>query len=218
METRRLGKTGHMSSIIVFGGFAVGWVNQKEADAAIDMAVENGINHIDVSPIYGEAEVRIGSWNQRHGNHFFLACKTHEREKAGAWESLQRSLDNLKVDHFDLFQFHGVDNVETLDRVLGSGGALEAVLEAKSQDLVRNIGITGHNPVTQNEALEARHMHHSTPVDQAMSHALLCLESDIPLHRAAAQAAEMEVRRIVAVKGRKMEGILTGIDLARAAA
>jgi CBS domain-containing protein len=71
---------------------------------------------------------------------------------------------------------------------------------------------------TQNEALEARHMHHTTPVEQAMSHALLCLESDIPLHRAAAQAAEMEVRRIVAVKGRTMEGILTGIDLARAAA
>jgi aryl-alcohol dehydrogenase-like predicted oxidoreductase len=154
METRRLGKTGHMSSIIAFGGFAVGWVSQKEADAAIDMAVENSINHIDVSPMYGEAEVRIGSWNQRHGNHFFLACKTHEREKAGAWESLQRSLDNLKVDHFDLFQFHGVDNFETLDRILGSGGALEAVLEAKSQDLVRNIGITGHNPSLQNQALQ----------------------------------------------------------------
>ena len=70
---------------------------------------------------------------------------------------------------------------------------------------------------TQREALLARHMHHATPVEQAMGHALLCLESDTPLHRAAAQASEMEVRRLVAVKGRKMEGILTGLDLARAA-
>jgi aryl-alcohol dehydrogenase-like predicted oxidoreductase len=154
METRRLGKTGHMSSIVVFGGFAVGWVSQDEADTALDMALENGINHIDVSPIYGEAEARIGSWNRRHGSQFFLACKTHEREKAGAWESLKRSLDTLKVDHFDLFQFHGVDNVETLDTILGPGGALEAVREAKEQGLVRYIGITGHNPPLQSQALQ----------------------------------------------------------------
>ena len=70
---------------------------------------------------------------------------------------------------------------------------------------------------TQREALQARHMPHATPVEQAMGHALLCLESDTALHRAAAQASEMEVRRLVAVKGRKMEGILTGLDLARAA-
>ena len=75
METRRLGRTGHMSSIIAFGGFAVGWVSQEEADAAIDMALENGINHIDVSPMYGQAEARLGSWNQRHASKFFLEPK-----------------------------------------------------------------------------------------------------------------------------------------------
>jgi aryl-alcohol dehydrogenase-like predicted oxidoreductase len=143
-----------MNSIIAFGGFAVGWVSQDEADAAIDMALDNGINYIDVSPLYGEAEARIGSWNQRNGNKFFLACKTHERDRAGAWESLKRSLDTLKVDHFDLFQFHGVDAIETLDKVLGPGGALEVVQEAKAQGLVRYIGITGHNPPVQNQALQ----------------------------------------------------------------
>jgi aryl-alcohol dehydrogenase-like predicted oxidoreductase len=154
METRPLGKTGHRSSIVVFGGFAVGWVDQEEADAALDMACENGINHIDVSPIYGEAEARIGSWIGRNGRKFFIACKTHEREKASAWESLQRSLETLKVDSFDLFQFHGVDNVETLNKILGPGGAMEAVQEAKTRGLLRFIGITGHNPPLYNTALQ----------------------------------------------------------------
>jgi aryl-alcohol dehydrogenase-like predicted oxidoreductase len=154
METRPLGRTGHRSSIVVFGGFAVGWVDQAEADAALDMACENGINHIDVSPLYGEAEARIGSWIGRNGRKFFLACKTHEREKATAWESLQRSLENLKIDSFDLFQFHGVDSVEALDKILGPGGAMEAVQEAKAQGLLRYIGITGHNPPLHNTALQ----------------------------------------------------------------
>jgi aryl-alcohol dehydrogenase-like predicted oxidoreductase len=153
METRRLGKTGHMSSIIAFGGFALRQVSQKEADAALEMALNHGINHIDVSPIYGQAEKRIGSWLKRNGRKFFLACKTHERGKKGAWESLKQSLETLKVDSFDLFQFHGVDSIEVLNTILGPGGALEAVLEARKQELVRFIGITGHNPPVQNEAL-----------------------------------------------------------------
>jgi aryl-alcohol dehydrogenase-like predicted oxidoreductase len=154
MEKRRLGKTGHMSGILIFGGFALFRVRQKEADAALEMALENGINHIDVSPVYGDAEKHIGSWFKRNGKKFFLGCKTGERTKTGAWESLKRSLDTLNVDHFDLFQLHGVDDIKTLDTALGPGGAMEAILEAKAQGLVHFIGITGHNPPLQNIALE----------------------------------------------------------------
>jgi predicted aldo/keto reductase-like oxidoreductase len=154
MLKRRLGKTGHLSSIITFGAFALLQVKQKEADAAIEMALKAAINHIDVSPLYGQAEARLGSWFGRHGNSFFLACKTAERTRVGAWEGLKRSLETMKVDHFDLFQFHGVDNIKDLDTILGPGGALEAVLEAKKQGLVRFIGITGHHPPIYNEALQ----------------------------------------------------------------
>lgn len=153
METRRLGRTGHMSSIIVFGGFALLQASQKDADTALETALANGINHIDVSPIYGQAEARIGSWFNRNGKQFFLGCKTHEREKAAAWESLKRSLDTLKVDHFDLFQFHGVDSIEIVSTILGPRGAMEAVIEAREQGLLKYIGITGHRPDVQNEAL-----------------------------------------------------------------
>jgi aryl-alcohol dehydrogenase-like predicted oxidoreductase len=153
MEKRRLGRTEQMSSILIFGGFALFRVTQKVADAAIEMALENGINHVDVSPVYGDAEKHLGSYFKRHGKKFFLGCKTHERLKAGARESLLRSLDTLKVDSFDLFQLHGVDTPEVLDTCLGPGGALEAILEAKEQGLVRFIGITGHNPPNHNKAL-----------------------------------------------------------------
>ena len=154
MEKRRLGRTGQMSSILTFGGFAVGWVNQKEADKAIEMALEAGINQIDVSPFYGDAEARLGSWFRRHGNDFFLGCKTEAKTKTEAREALKKSLETLQVDRCDLFQFHGVKNNGELNTILGPGGALEAVLEAKAQGLVRFIGITGHFPPLFNEALK----------------------------------------------------------------
>lgn len=154
MEKRRLGKTGHMSSILIFGSFALFRINQRDADEAIENAWMNGINHVDVSPLYGEAEQRLGSWFKRHGKQFFLACKTAERKKKGAWESLKRSLEILNVEKFDLFQLHGIDDPKTLDIALGPGGALEAVLEAKEQGLVNYIGVTGHNPPNHVLALQ----------------------------------------------------------------
>ncbi len=154
MEKRRLGKTGHLSTILALGGAALGTVTQAEADAAIAVAIEHGINHVDVAPSYGEAELRIGPWMSKHRNDFFLGCKTQARDKVGAWESIKRSMDRLKVTCFDLFQFHAVDDLNTLDTVLSPKGALEAVLEAKQQGLIKYIGITGHRPSVYVEALK----------------------------------------------------------------
>jgi len=146
-----------MSTILTLGGAALGTVAQAEADAAIALALDHGINHIDVAPSYGEAELRIGPAMARHRGEFFLGCKAQARDKAGAWESIKRSLDRLKVSYFDLFQFHGVDDLDNLNRILGPGGALEAVLEAKQQGLVKFIGITGHRPPNHVEALRRFH-------------------------------------------------------------
>ncbi|MHB8105068.1 MAG: aldo/keto reductase [Dehalococcoidales bacterium] len=154
METRRLGRTGQMSSILIFGSFALFRIRQSEADAAIENALANGINQIDVSPLYGDAEKHLGSWIKRHGKKFFLSCKTAERTKKGAWEGLKRSMETLHVDQFDIFQLHGIDDINIVKAALGPGGAMEAILEAKAQGLVRFIGITGHNPPVHNQALQ----------------------------------------------------------------
>jgi aryl-alcohol dehydrogenase-like predicted oxidoreductase len=154
MQKRRLGRTEHESTVVIFGGAALASVSQKEADQAMALALRHGVNHIDVAPSYGEAELRLGPWMERHRQDFFLACKTEKRRKEEAAEALRRSLERLRVDHFDLYQLHGVTELDGLEVALGPGGAMEAILEGREEGLLRFIGITGHCPATQVEALK----------------------------------------------------------------
>ena len=153
METRRLGKTGYSISFITFGSFALLEASEKEAEATIELVLERGINHFDVSPMYGKAEEHIGAWIKRNGKNFSLGCKTGERAKEKAWESINRSLEKLHLDSFDIFQFHSVDDIKTLDILFGRDGAIDAVRKAMDQGLIKHTGITGHVPPVQNEAL-----------------------------------------------------------------
>jgi len=77
------GRTGHESSRVVFGGAALSAVSQREADRALDVLLEYGVNHIDVASSYGEAEVRIKPWLERERGRFFLATKGDQRTAAG---------------------------------------------------------------------------------------------------------------------------------------
>jgi aryl-alcohol dehydrogenase-like predicted oxidoreductase len=144
MQTRRLGRTGHYSTIAILGTAAFGHVTQQEADSAMEVAIEAGVNHIDVAPSYGDAEERVAPWMARERERFFLGCKTTNRSKKNAAEEFQQSLKRLGVDHFDLYQFHAVTRFDELDEIFTRGGALEAVLEARDAGLVKYIGITGH--------------------------------------------------------------------------
>ena len=152
MEYRRLGRTGHMSSVLAFGGYTFNDISQPEADKMMMIVLEHGINHIDVAPSYGTAEKRLGSWVREHRDNFFLACKTQKRTKKEARRELDSSLKRLKVEYFDLYQLHALDSLGELDTALGEGGAMEAILEAKEEGLVKYIGITSHVPPTIIEA------------------------------------------------------------------
>lgn len=138
------GRTGHASTRLLFGAAALASVTQAEAEATLDLLLEHGINHIDTAASYGEAERRIGPWLERHRGEFFLATKTEERRRQGARESLHRSLELLHTDHVDLFQIHNLSTQEEWEVALGSGGALEAFVEARQEGLTRFIGVTGH--------------------------------------------------------------------------
>ncbi len=144
MEKRRLGKTGHQSSVLIFGAVALAHVSPVEANAAIELVRAHGINHFDVAPSYGEAELRLGPWLAQHRSEIFLGCKTYERSKQAAHDELCRSLERLHVESFDLYQLHAVNEMEELDRALASNGALEAILQAREEGLLKYIGITGH--------------------------------------------------------------------------
>jgi aryl-alcohol dehydrogenase-like predicted oxidoreductase len=145
MERRRLGRTGHESSVVAFGGAALSEVSQQEADQAIDLALAQGVNHFDVAPSYGEAELRMAPWLRDRRDDVFLGCKTQERGREEAKAELHRSLERLGTDRFDLYQLHAVVDMENLDLALGKGGAIEAIVEAREEGLVRYLGITGHN-------------------------------------------------------------------------
>ena len=156
MERRRLGRIGHMSSVLMYGGAAIGDVTQDVADASIRQALDAGINHFDTAAAYGESEVRLGVWMSRIRRQIFLATKTGDRTATGALDSIRRSLERLEVEYVDLIQLHAIGDVEDLDRATGSGGALEGALKARDEGLVRAIGITGHGmdaPATHLEAL-----------------------------------------------------------------
>jgi aryl-alcohol dehydrogenase-like predicted oxidoreductase len=144
MEKRRLGRTGHLSTVAIFGAAAFWDVDQSEADQIMELLISYGINHIDVAPSYGQAEVRLGPWLSRERDRFFVGCKTMERSKEGAFMEMRQSLDRLHIDHFDLYQIHAVTNLGELDAVTRPGGALEAIIEAREAGLTRSIGITGH--------------------------------------------------------------------------
>lgn len=139
------GRTGHMSTQVIFGGAALWVASQDEADRILDLILEYGINHIDTAPSYGDSELRIGPWMDQHRKQFFLATKTLERTYQGARDEIRRSLERLHTDQIDLLQLHYLVKPEEWEVAMGPGGALEAAIEAREQGLIRFIGVTGHD-------------------------------------------------------------------------
>lgn len=144
IERRPFGRTGHLSTVTLFGAAALARASQDEADRALEVLLRHGVNHIDTAARYGDSELRIGPWMARHRQDFFLATKTGSRGAREAREDLHRSLDRLRVDHVDLIQLHSLSHPDDWDQALGPGGALEALVEARERGLARFIGVTGH--------------------------------------------------------------------------
>jgi len=156
MERRRLGRTGQRSTVVAFGSAGVGRVAHDVADRAIQTALEYGVNHFDVAPTYGEAELRLKPWMSRIRSQIFLGCKTKQRTRDAAKAELHRSLERLGTDRLDLYQLHAVCKLHELDECSATGGALEALIQAREEGIVRWLGITGHThdaPAIHLEAL-----------------------------------------------------------------
>src|ERR687890_1795412 len=144
IERAPFGATGHESSRAIFGAASLGAVSKAEADRALEVLLEHGVNHIDVAASYGDAELRIATWLRAHPDEFFVATKTGKRTYREAREQIRRSLDRLGVDRVDSIQLHNLVDVIEWDVALSADGALEAAIEAREEGLVRFIGVTGH--------------------------------------------------------------------------
>jgi aryl-alcohol dehydrogenase-like predicted oxidoreductase len=157
MEKRTLGRTGHQSTVVIMGTAAFWTIDQQGANDALDLILARGVNHIDVAPQYGNAELVTGPWLEHRRDQFFLGCKTLEREKSAAWADLRRSLERLRTNRLDLYQLHSVGTFEELDKAFAKGGSIETLKEAREQGITKYLGITGHGidtPAVHAEALE----------------------------------------------------------------
>jgi aryl-alcohol dehydrogenase-like predicted oxidoreductase len=134
-------------SIVGFGAIVIMGMEQREANRVVAEAVDGSINYFDVAPSYGdgEAEEKLGPALEPHRKQVFLACKTLERDARGAETELIRSLRRLKTDHIDLYQFHAVTQMEEVDQIFASGGALETFVKARQEGKIRYIGFSAHS-------------------------------------------------------------------------
>ena len=138
------GRTGHASTRTIFGAAALSSVSQEEAKLTLELLLDYGVNHIDTAASYGDAELNIGPWMQKHRDSFFLATKTGERTRQNALAEIRRSLERLRVDRLDLIQLHNLVDPDEWEVAMGPGGALQAAIEVREAGLVRFIGVTGH--------------------------------------------------------------------------
>ena len=122
----------------------LGPVTQDEADQTLELVRQHGINHLDTARSYGDAELRLAPFLAEHRNDYFLATKTGERTREGAWREIGESLERMGTDHVELIQLHNLVAEDEWQTAYAPGGALEAVVRARDEGLVRFIGVTGH--------------------------------------------------------------------------
>lgn len=157
IERIEFGRTGHFSSRVLFGAAALGGMKQERADRTLELLDIYGLNHIDTAASYGDSELRLAPFLKTRRQDFFLATKTGHRTYDKAREQLHQSLERLGVDHVDLIQMHNLAQPDQWEVAMGDGGALQALVEARDEGLVRNIGVTGHGtyiPAMHKKSLE----------------------------------------------------------------
>lgn len=143
---REFGKTGEKLSIIGLGGVTVMRKPQEEVNKLVREAITRGINYFDFAPTYGNAEELLGPALEGYNrDKLFLACKTNKRKREEAAAELRQSLENLRTDYFDLYQFHAISSMKDVETIFGEGGAVEVFQEAREEGKIRYIGFSAHS-------------------------------------------------------------------------
>jgi aryl-alcohol dehydrogenase-like predicted oxidoreductase len=158
MPTRSLGKTGHKVGILSLGGQATLEIKgrEEESEKIINRAIDLGINYIDTAASYGGgvSQLNIGRVMKTRRGEVWLSTKTHDRTYDGSMRLLEESLKNLQTDHLDTWQLHNVQTMSQVDQIFSETGAIKALEKARSEGIVRKLGITGHfEPLVLLEAI-----------------------------------------------------------------
>jgi aryl-alcohol dehydrogenase-like predicted oxidoreductase len=154
MQYRPLGRTGLVVSAIGLGCAPMMSLSLEAGEQLVRRALDWGINYIDTARDYGETEVMVGRALVGQREHVYLSTKTGARKRDQAWRSIEESLQRLQTSYVDNCHLHALEQGEDLEARLGPGGALEALIEAREQGLVRHIGCTSHTSRTLLQALQ----------------------------------------------------------------
>ncbi len=160
MQYRRFGRTELQMPVFSCGGmrYQHSWKdvplkdvpkkNQENLEATIRRALEAGINHIETARGYGTSEIQLGQiLPQLPRDPMIVQTKVSPQENPREFrQTLEQSLNNLKLDHVDLLGIHGINTPELLDYTLRPGGCMEVAREFQRQGRVRFIGFSTHAP------------------------------------------------------------------------
>jgi hypothetical protein len=155
METIRLGKTDMMVSKLGFGGVPIQRVSEDEAVAVIKRCLDLGITFFDTAAEYSNSEERIGKAIAGRREGLVIATKVDYEINQEVESTLKQSLKQLGVTYIDLYQFHGVRNLDAYAKVIDPNGPLAVVQAAKRTGLVKHIGITTHSMDVAKEAVKS---------------------------------------------------------------
>lgn len=152
MQTRRLGRTEHESTVAILGGAAFWNATPSAAEAGLRLAIDRGVNHLDIAPTYGAAEDVVGPYIPGVRDRLFIGAKTGRKNRDGVRAQFEATLTKLGVDSVDLYQAHGVTDLADLGT---RTDAFEAILAARDEGLTRFVGVTGHDLGAPRAHLEA---------------------------------------------------------------
>ena len=153
MEYRILGKTGLKISRMGFGGIPIQRIDAQGTKALMNRLLEAGVNFIDTARGYTVSEEYLGFALEGIRDKFVLATKSMATTKEAMVADIDRSLQNLRTDYIDLYQIHN-PSPAAYETILASGGALEALLEAKEAGKIGHIGLTTHSLELLEKAME----------------------------------------------------------------
>jgi predicted aldo/keto reductase-like oxidoreductase len=154
MKYRKLGETGLDVSVIGLGCAQLGSSRTEYAVEIVRRAVALGVNYFDTARAYWDSEIKVGLALAENREAVVISSKTGASTKEEAAREIRESLQRLRTDYLDNYHLHGLRHGEDLETRLGPGGALEALIEAKEQGLIRHIGCTSHSCNTLLKALE----------------------------------------------------------------
>ena len=152
MDMVTLGRTGITVNKNGFGALPIQRISQEDAVFLARKAYKAGIRFFDTARAYTDSEVKLGEAFDGIRSEVYIATKTAAQNVEEFWKDLHTSLNNLRTDYVDLYQFH---NPSFCPKPCDGSGLYEAALEAKGKGMIRHIGITNHRLSVAKEAIES---------------------------------------------------------------